>query len=168
VRPIALSAAQSLSFAIVRELDSGDQEVAVSGRMSGAASGRLNQQIANVIVRSRKAFLGHGPTKAQAFYHDNVVVVLMEDYLTEAERRVASHGGSDALLSMHVRYQQTMRPEIVSAVEGLTGCRVDAFIAGNHISPDLAAELFVLDRPVVAHIELPIEPSRPDDGAKMR
>jgi uncharacterized protein YbcI len=127
----------------------------VSGRMSGAASGRLNQEIANAIVRSRKAFLGHGPTKAQAFYHDNVVVVLMDDNLTDVERRLADHGGRDAVLNMRLRYQQTMRPELVSAVEGLTGCHVDAFIAGNHISPDLAAELFVLDRPIPGQHQQP-------------
>jgi uncharacterized protein YbcI len=121
----------------------------VSGQMTGAAGGRLNQQIANAIVRSRKAFLGHGPTKAQAFYHDNVVVVVMEDNLTDVERRLADDGGSDAVLNMRLRYQQTMRPELVSAVERLTGCRVDAFVAGNHIAPDVAAELFILDRPVV-------------------
>jgi uncharacterized protein YbcI len=135
--------------------------------MSGAASGRLNQAIANAIVRSRKSFLGHGPTKAQAFYHDNVVVVLMEDTLTDAERRLADQGGRDAVLSMRLRYQQTMVPELVSAVERLTGCHVDAFIAGNHILPDLAAELFVLDRPVVAHVEPPTNLGRPGAGAEL-
>jgi uncharacterized protein YbcI len=136
--------------------------------MSGAASGRLNQQIANAIVRSRKAFLGRGPTKAQAFYHDNVVVVLMEDSITDVERRLADRGGRDAVLSMRLLYQETMRPELVSAVEGLTGCHVDAFIAGNHLSPNLAAELFVLDRPVVEHVEPPTNLSRPGAGAEAR
>jgi hypothetical protein len=28
------------------------------------------------------------------------------------------------------------------------GCTVEAFMVANHIDPDLAAELFVLDRPV--------------------
>jgi uncharacterized protein YbcI len=136
--------------------------------MSGAAGGRLNQEIANAIVRSRKSFLGHGPTKAQAFYHDNVVVVLMEDNLTDVERRLADQGGRDAVLSMRLRYQQTMRPELVSAVEGLTGCHVDAFVAGNHISPDLAAELFVLDRPVVPHLEPRTKLSPSDAGTEVR
>jgi uncharacterized protein YbcI len=140
----------------------------VSDRMSGAASGRLNQEIANAIVRSRKAFLGHGPTKAQAFYRDNVVVILMEDNLTDVERRLADRGGREAVLSMRLRYQQAMRPELVSTVEGLTGCHVDAFIAGNHIAPDLAAELFVLDRPVAAYVEPPTKLSRPGAGAETR
>jgi uncharacterized protein YbcI len=124
----------------------------VSGPTSGAASGRLNQAIANAIVRRRKVFLGRGPTKAQAFYRDNVVVVVMEDSLTEVERRVADGGGRDAVLGMRLRYQLTMRTELVDVVEGLTGCHVEAFIGGNHISPDLAAEVFVLDRPVVARV----------------
>jgi hypothetical protein len=33
-------------------------------------------------------------------------------------------------------------------VEALTGCKVEAFMSTNHLDPDYAAELFVLDRPV--------------------
>ena len=33
--------------------------------------GRLNQEIANAVVRIHKRFLGHGPSKAQAFFRHN-------------------------------------------------------------------------------------------------
>src|SRR3954464_13171470 len=96
----------------------------------------------NAIVRRRKRFLGRGPTKAQAFYRDNVVVVLMEDSLTDGERRLAEDGGGEAVLGMRLRYEEMMRPELVDAVEELTASRVEAFLSSNHISPDLAADLF--------------------------
>jgi len=36
------------------------------------------------------------------------------------------------------------------AVEQLTGCKVKAALSAHNLEPDLAAELFVLDRPVTA------------------
>ena len=119
---------------------------AVPDRVPGA--GRLNQELARAIVRRHKRILGRGPTKAQVFYHGNVVVVVMEDALTEAERRLAARGEREAVLSMRHRYQDTMRGDLVDAVEALTGRRVEAFMSSSHIAPDLAAEVFVLDRPV--------------------
>ena len=114
------------------------------------ASVSLNQQVANVVVQEHKRLLGRGPKKAQAFYRRNVVVVLMEDALTEAERRLAASGEPDVVLQMRQRYQELMRPALLEAILGLTGCHVEAFMSANHISPDVAAEVFVLDRPIAA------------------
>jgi uncharacterized protein YbcI len=113
-------------------------------------SGRLNQEIANAVVRGHKRFLGRGPTKAQAFFRHNIVVVVMEASLTEAERSLARSGDREAVLEMRHRFEETMRLELVTAIEALTGCRVEAFMTSHHVDPDLAAELFVLDRPVVS------------------
>jgi uncharacterized protein YbcI len=124
------------------------------GAVHSPTAGRLNQQIASVAVRGHKRFLGRGPTKAQAFFRRNVIVVIMEDQLTEAERRLAASGEREAVLQMRRRCQQMMRPELVDAIEDLTGCRVEASMSGSHIEPDLAAELFVLDRPVPVEPEL--------------
>lgn len=41
-----------------------------------------------------------------------------------------------------------MRHDLVAAVEELTGRTVVAFMSDNHVDPDMAAELFVLDSPV--------------------
>jgi uncharacterized protein YbcI len=113
-----------------------------------SCGGRLNQDIANAVVRCHKRFLGRGPTKAQAFFRHNFVVVVLEMALTEAERRLAENGDKDPVLEMRQRYQQTMRDELVAAVEELTARRVEAFLTANHIAPDLASHVFVLDRSV--------------------
>jgi uncharacterized protein YbcI len=41
-----------------------------------------------------------------------------------------------------------MRAELSGAVEQLTGSKVDAFLDDNEVDPDIAVEVFVLDRPV--------------------
>jgi uncharacterized protein YbcI len=116
----------------------------------GSIAGPLNKEIANAVVRRHKRFYGRGPTKAQAFFRHNIVVVVMEASLTEAERTLAAADGSsrDAVLEMRSRSERAMGHELVAIVEALTGCRVEAFMTSHHIEPDLAANLFVLDRPV--------------------
>jgi hypothetical protein len=49
---------------------------------------------------------------------------------------------------MRRTFQETMRPSLVAAVEGLTDRRVVSFMSANDIDPDAAAEIFVMDRPV--------------------
>lgn len=124
-----------------------------------ARRGPLNQAIANAVVRSHSRYVGRGPTKAQAFCRDNVVVVLMHDTLTKGERSLVAGGKPDSVLQMRRQYQEMMHADLVDAVQELTGCRVEALMSGNHIDPDLSAEVFVLDRPV------PYEPPPLADGA---
>jgi uncharacterized protein YbcI len=112
------------------------------------AGGHLNQEVANAVMRCHKRFLGRGPTRAQAFFRHNFVIVMVEESLSEAERRLVAGGQRDAVLQMRRRYTEAMRGELVEAVEELTGRRVQAFLTGNHAGPDLTAELFVLDAPV--------------------
>jgi uncharacterized protein YbcI len=38
-----------------------------------------------------------------------------------------------------------MRSDFNDVIERLTGHKVVAFMSGNHIDPDMAAEIFVLD-----------------------
>ena len=43
-------------------------------------------------------------------------------------------------------FQRTMQADFTEAVERLTGAKVVAFISGNNVDPDVACELFILDR----------------------
>ena len=113
-----------------------------------SAAGRLNQDIANAVVRCHKRLLGRGPMKAQAFFRNNFVVVVLETAMTEAERRLAENGDRDSVLEMRQLYQQAMRDDLVAAVEQLTARKVEAFLTANHIAPDVATHVFVLDQPV--------------------
>jgi uncharacterized protein YbcI len=112
--------------------------------------GRLNREITNAVVRSHRRYVGRGPTRAQTFYNDNVVVVVLQDVLTAGERSLVADGRHEMVDQLRSELQQTMRGELVGAVERLTGCQVEAFMSANHIEPDLALELFVLDRSVLS------------------
>jgi uncharacterized protein YbcI len=76
------------------------------------------------------------------------VVVILEDAMTSAEQSLAAAGKADAVRQMRRESQAAMRDELVALVEEVSGSTVVAFMSDNHVEPDLAAEVFVLDRPV--------------------
>jgi uncharacterized protein YbcI len=107
--------------------------------------GQLNAALSKAIVQLHNQHLGRGPTKGHAFYRGKVVVVILEDTLTKAERSLIAAGKTDAVRDVRRQLLDTMRPDLVGAVERLTGCRVVSFLADNETEPDVAAEVFVLD-----------------------
>jgi uncharacterized protein YbcI len=117
-------------------------------RQQPLTGGELNAAIARSAVRVQSRFVGRGPTKAQAFFRHNFVVVVMQDAMTTSEHSLAAAGKREAALQLRKQLQQTMRAQLVAEVERLTGCRVLAFMSDSHLDPDLAAELFVLDRSI--------------------
>ena len=116
--------------------------------------GALNAAISNAVVGLLSEYVGKGPTKARAIHSGKFVLCVLEDTMTKAERSLASDGKEDFVLSMRHAFQQTMREDFCAAVEGLTGRKVVAFMSSNHVDPDLAAELFVLDEPITGGVEV--------------
>jgi uncharacterized protein YbcI len=114
----------------------------------GLTGGELNAAIARDIVRCYSERLGRGPTKARAFYRDDVVVVVLQDAMTPAERSLAASGRADAVINVRDAFHELMRADFVASIERLTGCKVAAFLSANHVDPDVAAEIFILDQPV--------------------
>jgi uncharacterized protein YbcI len=110
--------------------------------------GDLNAALARLVTRLYRQHTGRGPTRIQAFYRGDVVVVLLENTMTKAERTLVDRGRRDAVLLMREALQEAMRAELMSAVAMLTGAEVRALLSANHVDPDLAVETFVLDRPV--------------------
>jgi uncharacterized protein YbcI len=112
--------------------------------------GSINADLARALVQVHVTHVGRGPTKAQAFYRGDVLVVLLRDVLTKPERTVAQRGRPDAARAIRSAYHDVMGPDLVRVVETLTGCRVTAFMCDSHIDSETTALIFVLDRPVPA------------------
>lgn len=115
---------------------------------SSLTGGELNAAITSALVGIHNAHLGRGPKTASTFHHGNVVVTLMNEVMTPAEKTLARTNKGDTVVHMRQLFQETMEADFTAAVERLTGHKVVAFISGNHIDPDVAAETFVLDTPL--------------------
>lgn len=102
-------------------------------------------EISNMVVSIYADYLGRGPTKARTYATDGVVTCLLEDTLTRAEQSLIDSGREEAVLEVRNSLQETMRDELVKAMERLTEFRVKAMISGTQLDPDVTTQVFVLD-----------------------
>jgi uncharacterized protein YbcI len=111
------------------------------------AGSSLYAAISNAIVRLLREYTGRGPTRARTSIRDNVVLVMLEQTLTKGEQVLVDKGRGDNVLTLRHEYQEAMRDESSRTIAQLTGRNVTAMMSANHLNPDLAAEIYVLDGP---------------------
>jgi uncharacterized protein YbcI len=111
----------------------------------GLRSGQLALAISNAVVQEIAGTTGRGPTHAKTTVGDNGVFVVLQDTLTRGERNLVAAGESEAVLDLRRRWQRVMRDSCSRKVEQLTGRKVVGFMSDNHIDPDIAVEVFVLE-----------------------
>ena len=107
--------------------------------------GELAAAISNTVVKALARTTGRGPTKAKTTLGDNGVFVVLQDTLTRGEQTLADAGEGAAVLDLRRRWQQVMYVHVSRQIEELTGRKVIGFMSDNHIDPDLAVEVFVLE-----------------------
>jgi uncharacterized protein YbcI len=101
--------------------------------------------ISTEAVRLLHEYTGRGPTKARTTIDHDSVMILMANTLTKGERVLAEKGSAERVLQLRRDFQRAMRDDFVALVERVTGRKVIGFMSDNHIDPDLAVEVFVLE-----------------------
>jgi uncharacterized protein YbcI len=114
------------------------------GELGACVSDTSSAEIARECARIQTRFLGRGPAKTRVFSRADLLVVLMEDTLTTADKSLLAHGKDSVVEHVRAEFQDAMEQEFVSAIERLTSRTVVAFMSGSHIDPDMAVEVFVL------------------------
>lgn len=110
------------------------------------ARGRtINAEISTRIVGITRQYTGRGPTRARTYIEEDFVTCLLEDTLSKSELKVAEQSGDKAVIDHRRSIQNAMRRELEAMIEEVTGREVVAFLSDNHISPDYAIEVFVLE-----------------------
>jgi uncharacterized protein YbcI len=112
------------------------------------SGGELNAAVTREVIRVQNESHGRGPKKAFSFHNGNVLVTVLEEVLTPAERKLAASGESEAVLRMRGLYQRSMTEDLKKSIEAITGREVVAVLSDNHVDPDMAVEIFILDRPL--------------------
>src|SRR3954453_18943707 len=108
-------------------------------------AGQLSAAISNTVVRALARTTGRGPTKAKTTLGDNGVFVVLQDSLTVGEQTLTTAGQGAAVPALRRRWQAVMQADVSREIEDLTGRKVVGFMSDNHIDPDLAVEVFVLE-----------------------
>jgi len=115
---------------------------------AGLTGGELNAAVTKALVKIQASHLGRGPANASTFYYDNVMVTLMHDVLTHAEKILGQNGQHASVMDWRETLQTALERDFRAAVERLSSRKVIAFISANHLDPDVAAEIFILDAPL--------------------
>jgi uncharacterized protein YbcI len=111
----------------------------------GRPNGQLAAAISNTVVKALARTTGRGPTQAKTTLGDNGVFVVLQDSLTVGEQTLTDAGQGQAVLDLRRRWQAVMEADVSREIEALTGREVVGFMSDNHIDPDLAVEVFILE-----------------------
>jgi uncharacterized protein YbcI len=109
------------------------------------SNGQLSAAISNAVVKALARTTGRGPTMARTTLGENGVFVVLQDSLTVGEQTLTDAGQGQAVLNLRRRWQGVMEEDVSREIEQLTGRQVVGFMSDNHIDPDLAVEVFVLE-----------------------
>ena len=126
------------------------------GSKNGLVGGRLNAALANEIGKLIADFTGRGATRSRAFVHEDIVVCLLEDGATKAEVNLIAAGREELVRVQRDALQRAQEPQLVAAVERLTGRKVRTFLSGASTLGEDSVEVFVLE-PVAPGAERPAE-----------
>jgi len=108
--------------------------------------GSILAEISKEMVRLYKDQFGRGPTKVRTSWAGpDLLVTILEDTLTPAERNLARMGEHERLRETRMFFQYASVADFCDPVERLTGRKVRSFISGIDTQVDgLACELFIL------------------------
>lgn len=106
--------------------------------------GGVRATIARQIVELQAEYYGRGPTKAKTYYQDDLVVVVLEETFTPAERTLIARGESDGIQDIRRRFQRSMADQFKAIVEQATGRRVRSFMSETDLDADISVEMFLL------------------------
>jgi uncharacterized protein YbcI len=104
----------------------------------------MSSTISNAAVRLLTEYTGRRPTKARTYIDEDLIIVVVYDTLTNVERSMVSNGSVDLVLTTREACQKAMKPDLVAAIERLSGRSTIASLSQNHIDPDVAITAFVL------------------------
>jgi uncharacterized protein YbcI len=107
-------------------------------------NGEARARIANEIVRLQSEYYGKGPTKARVRVDADVIVVVLEETFTPAERTLIDRGEAEGIQDIRRRFQRAMAEQFTAIVEQATGRTVRSFFSDTDLKNDISVEVFVL------------------------
>ncbi len=102
-------------------------------------------QISNAMVRLQKEFFGKGPTKAKSYMFDDLLLIVMREGMTTAERTMLEFGHPEQVRQFRQLYQDEMTERLTGMVQDLTGRKVINYQSQVMFDPDLVLEIFVFE-----------------------
>ncbi len=103
-----------------------------------------SREISRGVVAIYKDHLGRGPTSARTKIADDMVITVLEDSLTKAERKLQESNKETMVRQIRREFQDAMRNEIKALVEKTLDREVFCMLSDHSPNPDYAVELLIL------------------------
>jgi uncharacterized protein YbcI len=120
-------------------------EPVAAGQPPTAIDGAVRSAVSQAVVRIHAERYGKGATQAKTYAWDNVVITVLADVLTTAERTLVDVARDDTVRDVRMVFQETMADTFRSAVEEITGRRVRAFMSQIDPASGYGVEVFILE-----------------------
>ena len=102
-------------------------------------------RLSNEMVRAQKTFFGKGPTKAKSYILDDMLIVVMRDGLTTAEKTMLRFDKPDQVRQFRQLFENEMTERLVAIVEEVTERKVINYQSQVMFDPDVVVEMFLFD-----------------------
>jgi uncharacterized protein YbcI len=109
-----------------------------------SAHGDVLTAISDGLVALLKEFYGRGPTRAKAYYQDDLVVCVLRGGFSRVEQTLLEGGRGSAVIRQRMEFQELMRERFEAVIEQATERQVIGFMSGNQQHPDMMCEVFIL------------------------
>jgi uncharacterized protein YbcI len=106
----------------------------------------LLRRISREIVHTQKEAFGKGPTHSKAYMFDDMLLVVMRDGLTVAEKTMLDFGQPDLVRNFRQQFENEMTSRLVGVIERLTERKVLTYQSQVMFDPDVIVEMFIFDR----------------------
>ena len=121
-----------------------DPDAAIPGAIERGDS--LLRQISREIVHTQKEAFGKGPTHSKAYMFDDMLLVVMRDGLTVAEKTMLEFGQEDLVRNFRQQFENEMTSRLIGVIERLTERKVLTYQSQVMFDPDVIVEMFVFDK----------------------
>jgi uncharacterized protein YbcI len=112
----------------------------------GNDRGVLSTRISDAMVHLYKDLFGRGPTRVRShFVGRDMLICVLQDTFTPAERSMAEMGEHHRLRDMRMFFQYASEDQFKEIVEDILDRRVTSFVSGIDTKTDTAIEVFVMD-----------------------
>src|SRR3954462_7629082 len=112
------------------------------GQPPPAIDGAVRSAVSQAVVRIHAEHYGKGATQAKTYAWDNVIVTVLADVLTTAERTLVGVARGDTVRDVRTVFQHTMAETFRAAGGAPGGGRVGSFLPRVDRAPGWGVEFF--------------------------
>jgi uncharacterized protein YbcI len=108
------------------------------------AEAEVADKIGESLAKMMGRYYGQAPARQITHVLPGLVVVVLEETFTEAERVLIERDQAQGVADIRRRFQNAVEQEFRSVVEDATGTEVRAFISNVHLEANVSVEIFLL------------------------